>query len=129
MCAKSTGNVGRKIVAACYYLLFKVVFAGLIYAGYVKEISGAENLVLVLAWLAICMSPFTFSEKMIKEIKERSFIIPEWLRSSFDVIISAAFIWFGSVFTGIFYLLRALVIAAAIEYAEEAATKHDNPES
>jgi hypothetical protein len=113
----STSN----LIKVSKYLLVNSIFSASLYYGYVEHVEGAERIALAIAWFCIVISWFANTEQAIKVIQENPSLIPAWLDRSFDFIVTAAFFWFGSVWTASFYLLHILLILAAKEKAMEPA--------
>lgn len=95
------------------------MFAGLIYAGYVMGIEGAENVALFFAWVNIIFSFFLLHDEVIKKIKEKGRTVPAWLNATYNIAIATTFTWFGAWITGAFWIVRLLLLDGAYQKAAE----------
>jgi len=107
----------KKLKKIVKYTLINILFVATIYYGFVENIEGAERLSLVIAWFIIICSWCALSDQVIELLSKNPPVIPRSIDVTFDFLVCAAFIWFGAVWTGAFYLLHIFLIMAARENA------------
>ncbi len=89
------------------WVLFNVAFLTLMYFGFMKEVTGALNVVYVLTWVSIVASFCTLSETVkIAVAKEyKNIKIPKSLSWWVNLLIVGVFAWYGAIVTAIFYFI------------------------
>ena len=98
----------RRLVA----LSINVAVAVLAYFGFIVGVEGAANVTMVMLWLAIVLSPFALSEGVSDDLKAQ----PYWykvLDTLYDISMTIFLLWIGMMWTGVFYLIHLLLVAAA----------------
>ena len=90
----------------------------LLYLAFIEEIAGASNVVHALAWIGIVISPLMLAGSSIKELKKhpKDFIFT--IDKMDDLVIVGVFIWFGSVATGIAWLIALAISLVAMDMAK-----------
>lgn len=101
-------------------LLLNFTMAYCLWVGVVNGLDGALNLGLFLAWFAIIMSFFAFSDSAKsarKKVFEHS-SIRKHLDTAYDIAVLVFLIWHGFMLTGAFYAVHIL-ITLTIKYKQE----------
>lgn len=92
---------------------FNTLYVALMVAGLGFDIKGAANVLLVLTWFMICLSPFLLTGDVIKHIEENGLSVPNWVDLSLDIGIFTALVWYGWMWTGAFYVLHIMFAQSA----------------
>ncbi len=116
----------KKLKKILKYTLINIVFVAAIYYGFVEHVEGAERLALAIAWFIIICSWAALSDQVIELLSKNPPVIPRSIDITFDFLVCAAFIWFGAVWTGAFYLIHIFLI---MEAREKAAKLNEEVES
>jgi hypothetical protein len=111
----------KRVLRFGWWLLFNGAFAACIYLGYWREINGAQNIAMFMAWVAIVTGWFLLSDKVLRELlAKRGPSVPRWLSHSFDVAVCGAFVWLGFWVTAAFYLFHISCMERYYQKADEA---------
>ena len=96
------------------YFLINGAFAAALYFGLYVGIEGAQNIVLLISWAMIAMSPLAIFDPVIEAAAEKKYkpSIPEWVDVSLDVAIVIVLAWFGWMWTASFYFIHIFFMAS-----------------
>lgn len=95
------------------YFAFNTVFALSLYFGFFGDIEPAKNIAYFIAWLSIITSLFTGSDEVIEYMREKGRVIPKRFDATFDLIVTAVFVWSGAWVTASFYLVHWVLFEGA----------------
>lgn len=101
------------------WFLFNAVFFALLWAAVVEQIAGAKNIVLVVIWFFVLLTPLFFNKEIKKKLSEKGRSVPAWLDGSSDVAVVGLLLWNGWMVTGVAYLLHLFFIQAVWADIEE----------
>lgn len=107
------------------YIITNAAFAVCLWFGIIEGISGAANVALFIAWIAIVTSLFACSKDVIEKLAQRGRTVPMWIDQSFDLMVVAFLVWHGWWATAIGYVIHMGSLAVAYDRA----SKLHNPNS
>ena len=93
----------------------------LLYLAFIENVAGAYNIVHALAWIAAALSPFLLAEASKANLKKHPKDFIYSVDKIDDFFIACALIWFGSIATGIVWIIATGIAIAAKEAAHEEA--------
>jgi len=85
----------------------------LIYLAFIEQSEGAYNVIHALAWIGVMITPFLFSSAAQSDLKNHPV---DWIYNADridDILIVFVFIWFGSIATGIAWLIATFIAVVA----------------
>lgn len=95
------------------YILVNSAFAACLYFGLYENVEGAENVAVFYAWLMFFCSTMMVTDVGKKSIKDNlsknGLSVPRALDAIFGIAATCAFVWYGFVWTGLFYLIHAIL--------------------
>lgn len=94
------------------WALLNGAVAAFAYFGFVQGVEGAANVAMVMLWVTIAISPIAISEKISSELREQRY----WYKvvdTAYDISMTVFLLWIGFMWTGVFYMIHMLLIAAA----------------
>ncbi len=97
----------------------------LLYLAFIQNSEGAYNLVHALAWVGVMLSLLLLQDAVKPNLRKHP---NDWIYTVAkidDFIIAGVFIWFGSIATGIAWLVAAMISICA----KEIAVKEGNEEA
>ena len=89
------------------WLLMNGTCAALLWFAVAGGVEGAQNILLVLVWLLLLITPLMWTADLQKTLAERGRAVPAWLDGIFDLALVAVLLWHGWMLTGVAYLLHA----------------------
>lgn len=101
------------------YLTINICFIASIYYGLFVGIENAANIAFFIAWMFIICSLAYLSDAGIKHMKEKGQCVPATVDNCLDVLITAAFVWYGAWVTGVFYLIHSILVNDAWKRAKK----------
>lgn len=99
---------------------FNGAFGACLYFGILGDNIAAERLALFIAWLGVFLSICLLPEGSRKIVAERGRSMPRPWSYAFDVLAVIVFVACGYWFTGIFYLISAMITESIFMEAEDA---------
>jgi len=99
------------------YFLTYSLFLTALYLGFIEEIDGAKNVVMVFVWFTFFVSLLCFTDVLQKALKEKGRAIPAWVDNSIDVGIGFFLVWFGLFWTGTAWILHIIISEGAWQLA------------
>ena len=110
----------KKLKHFVSWLVQQAVLGALIWYGVVKGVEGAANCALVLLWMVNVSSwAAALNDEYIQTLVKRGRPVPEELNVAWDALVIGTLVWNGWTWTGVFYLLAMLVIAASHDKADK----------
>lgn len=104
------------------YFLINGFFAYSIYAGLVLKQGGFLNIALFMGWFT-SVSSFALLNKEVKQKAKKDLLnqtVPTYFDVTFDLCVSASFVYFGYIWLPIFYVIHmGNVIGARNDLKEE----------
>lgn len=93
------------------WILINGGFLLAMYFGLFEGIEVATNVVLLIAWVTIIVSPFMLTDSFLAQSQGRKRSVPGLLDGLFDSLVVLLFAWFGYLATAVFYVLHPIVVA------------------
>ena len=95
------------------FVAWNAVFVSCLYFGLIREVSGAVNVALFIAWLHVLIGLFSLSESVAEELRNSKRIVTKEIGLFFDVSSAFVFLWYGHWIIGTLFLLASLMIEHA----------------
>ena len=93
-------------------------FLALLYCALVKEMSGAENLVVFVTGVSLVSALATMLPPVQEEMRREGRPVPRWLDDSFDALVVVLMVWYGWIVVGAIYAAHSVLVQVAREKAE-----------
>jgi hypothetical protein len=98
---------------AIKWIVINGAFAAFIYAAYILNSKGAENVATLFAWICIIASPAFLTQESQNILKNNGRSVPQILSVTFEVAVTITFAWFGAWITALGYAFHTLILEAA----------------